>query len=130
MPAISQPFAFAGALQLSSDPSLPADPIPFNFSSSFVALSSGVLNITGSGSTSIPFDGVPAAGAKGILVRYDAAQQAGAASVLLTLNSSAENKELTPGSVFVYLNANPAVGITSASIAATAPCQLRFWVLG
>jgi hypothetical protein len=128
MPPTTQPFTFAGALQLSADPSLPADPIPFNFSGTFVALASGVLNITGAGTTSVPFDGVPSVGAKGILIRYD--QQAGGAAAQLALNASATPIELTPGSFMAYFDATPAVGLTSASITVTAACQIRFWILG
>jgi hypothetical protein len=128
MPPISQPVAFAGALQLSADPSLPADPIPFNYSGTFVALASGVLNISSAGTTPIPFDGVPAAGAKGILVRYDA--QSGALAAQLALNACTPPVEITPGSLFVYFNAAPGSGVTSAAITVTAACQIRFWVLG
>jgi hypothetical protein len=107
---------------------LPADPIPFNFSGTFVALASGVLNITGAGTTSVPFDGVPSVGAKGILIRYD--QQAGGAAAQLALNASATPIELTPGSFMAYFDTTPAVGLTSASITVTAACQIRFWILG
>jgi hypothetical protein len=129
MPPTSQPVAFAGALQLSSDPSLPADPIPFNFSGQFVALASGVLNITSPSTTPFPFDGVPAAGAKGILVRYDA-QGAGALAAQIALNACTPPFELTPGSFFCYFNAAPGSGITAATITVTAACQIRFWILG
>jgi hypothetical protein len=128
MPPTSQPVGFAGALQLSADPSLPADPIPFNFSGQFVALASGVLNIPSAGTTPFPFDGVPSVGAKGILIRYDA--QAGAAVAQLALNSSLIPIELSPGSMLVYFNAAPAVGITSAALTTTTGCQIRFWILG
>lgn len=128
MPPTSQPFSFAGALQLSADPSLPADPIPFNFSNSFVALASGVLNISGAGVTTVPFDGVPSAGAKGILIRYDT--QTGAAAVQLALNGSSTPIELTPGSMLTYFDATPTTGITAATITVTVACQIRFWILG
>jgi hypothetical protein len=128
MPPTSQPVAFAGALQLAADPSLPNDPIPFNFSGAFVALANGLLNITGAGTTPIPFDGVPAAGAKGILIRYDA--QTGAAALMLALNSSITPIELTPGSFLAYFDAAPSAGITTAALTATVGCQVRFWILG
>ncbi len=128
MSPTSQPVAFAGALQLAADPTLPADPIPFNFSGQFVALASGLLNIPGAATTPIPFDGVPTAGAKGILIRYD--QQVGAAAAQLALNASATPIELTPGSLLVYFNAAPASGVTSAAITTSIACQIRFWILG
>jgi hypothetical protein len=128
MTAQTQPVGFAGALQLSADPSLPADAIPFNFSGALVALASGILNITGPGTTNVPFNGAPAAGAKGILIRYDA--QTGAAALTLSLNSATPPIELTPGSLFVYFDANPAAGVTSAAIAATVACQVRYWIFG
>jgi hypothetical protein len=128
MPPTPQPVAFAGALQLAADPSLPNDPIPFNYSGQFVALASGVLNISSAGTTPFPFDGVPAAGAKGILVRYDA--QTGGAAAQIALNACTPPFELTPGGFFCYFNATPGSGITSASITVTAACQIRFWILG
>jgi hypothetical protein len=128
MPPVAQPIAFAGALQLAADPSLPNDPIPFNFSGQFVALSSGVMNLTTAGTYSIPFDGVPAAGAKGLLVRYD--PQQGGLAAMLALNASLTPIELTPGSMFLYFDAAPGAGITAATLAITAACQIRFWVFG
>lgn len=128
MAATSQPFAFAGALQLAADQSLPQDPIPFNFSGSFVALASGVVNFPSAGSQDIPFNGVIAPGAKGVLIRYDV--QVGAAPVTFTYNSSVTPLELTPGSLMAYFNANPTTGVTSASLTVTAACQVRYWILG
>jgi hypothetical protein len=128
MPPTSQPITFAGALQLSADPTLPADPIPFNFSGQFVALSSGVINITGAGTVTVPFDGVPTVGAKGVLIRYDA--QVGAAPIYIAFNSSATPTELTPGGFIAQFNAAPVVGTTSAVITVTAACQVRFWIFG
>jgi hypothetical protein len=128
MAATSQPFAFAGALQLAADQSLPQDPIPFNFSGSFIALASGVLNITAPGTTPLPFDGVPTVGAKGIVIRYDA--QVGGLPIQVALNAGSAPPELTPGSCMAYFNAAPTVGVTAATITVTAACQIRFWILG
>jgi hypothetical protein len=124
-----QPVAFAGAFQLAPDQSLPQDPIPFNYSGTFLALECSLLNQGGAGSVAIPFGSLIAPGVKGLLIRYDA-QPAPAVAVMLRLNGGTTDVELTPGSFFVYFNAAPAAGITSALLVFTAPCQMRVWVLG
>lgn len=129
MPPAPQPFSFAGALQLSADPTLPQDPVPFNFSGQFTALASGTLSVTGTGTLVVPFGTIATPGAKGLLIRYDGNQQ-GAAAVLVTINSGTQPIEITPGGFLVYFNPTPSAGVTSCSIAYTAACQLRVWVLG
>ena len=129
MPPVPQPFAFAGSLQLAADQSLPQDPIPFNFSSQFVALQESLLNLVGAGTKVVDFGSVIAPGAKGLLVRYDG-NQSGAAAVLCTINAGTQPLELTPGGFLVLFNPNPVAGVTALSIIYTAPCQLRLWVLG
>jgi hypothetical protein len=130
MAVTPQPVSFAGAFQLAADQSLPQDPIPFNYSGAFVALVSDVANVLGAGTVTVPFGSIVSPGCKGLLVRYDPVQPTGAAPVLLTLNGGSQAIELTPGSMLAYFNAVPVAGITSASIAVTAACQLRVWVLG
>ena len=127
-PAV-QPVAFAGALQLAADQSLPQDAIPFNFAGSFVALSEAVLNLIGSGTKAVDFGTVGSPGAKGLLIRYDG-NQAGAAPVEVTINAGSAPLEISPGGMLVWFNPNPAAGATTCSIAYTAGCQLRVWVLG
>jgi hypothetical protein len=127
--ALQQPFAFNGVLQDAADQSLPQDPIPFNFSAQFTARSSGVLSLSGSGSQALPFGTIGSPGAKAIFIRYDGGQQ-GALPVLLTLNSDTVPEEITPGGMFALMNPNPTAGVTSASIAFTASCQIRYWIYG
>lgn len=127
-PAV-QPVAFAGAFQLAADQSLPQDAIPFNVATQFVALQESVLNLVGSGTQAVPFGTVGAPGAKGLLIRYDG-NQSGAVPVEVTINGSSVPLEISPGGMLVWFNPNPAAGATTASIAFTAACQLRVWVLG
>lgn len=128
MPAIPQPFAFTGSLQLAADQSLPQDPIPFNFAAQFVALQESQYNFTGSGSKTVDFGSISAPGAKGLLIRYDAQQ--GAAAVLCTINSGTQPVEISPGGFFIWFNPNPSTGLTTLAIAYTAAAQLRVWLLG
>ena len=126
----SQPFAFQGALQLAADQSLPPDAVPFNASGQYSSQSGGVpLNLTGSGTIAVPFGTVAAPGAKLLAIRYDANQQ-GAAPIIVSINGGASTLEISPGGFIVWVNPNPAAGVTSCSIAYTASCQLRVWVLG
>jgi hypothetical protein len=125
-----QPMAFTGSFELAADQSLPQDGIPFTFAGQYAALQYSGLNPTGAGTVSVPFGSLISPGAVGLLVRYDAPNQADAAPVYLTINGGSEPLELTPGSFFVYFNANPVLGITTASFAFTSACSLRVWVLG
>lgn len=125
----AQPFAFQGALQLAADQSLPPDPIPFNASGNYNSQSGGLLSLSGGGTVAVPFGTVAAPGAKLLAIRYDANQQ-GAQPVLVSINGGAQPLEVSPGGFIVWVNPNPAAGVTSCSIAYTASCQLRVWVLG
>ena len=124
------PVAFAGQFELAADQSLPQDPIPFNYAGQYTALQYSGLNTTGSGTVAVPFGTLGSPGLVGLLVRYDAPNQADAAPVYLSINAGTEPLELTPGSFLVYFNANPVAGITAASFAFTSACSLRVWVLG
>ena len=124
-----QPVAFAGAFQLAADQSLPQDPIPFNYSGTYLALEAHLMSQGGAATVAIPFGTIGAPGCKGLLVRYDA-QPAPAAPVMLRLNGGVTDIELTPGSLFAYFNASPANGITQAQLVFTQACQMRVWVLG
>jgi hypothetical protein len=125
--ATQTPIVFSGTLQDPADQSLPPDPIPFNFSGQYTQKSAGVLNLTGSGTIAIPFGTIGAPGAKLFCLRYDAGQQ-GAQAVLLTLNGGNQPEELTPGGMKVTADPAPTAGITAASLAYTAPCQVRYWI--
>lgn len=128
MAAVPQPFAFTGALQLAADQSLPQDPIPFNFSSAFVALSQEKFNLSGAGTQAMSFGSIASPGAKGVFIRYDA--QAGAAALQVTFNGGITPLEITPGGMLIWLNPSPAAGATAMSIVYTASCQVQVWVLG
>lgn len=129
MPPAPQPFVFAGQLQLAADQSLPPDPVPFNFSSQFLSKEESVLNLVGAGSIAVPFGSVGAPGAKGLLIRYDA-PQSGALPVFCTINGGTMPLEISPGGMLLWFNPNPSAGALTLSLAFTASCQLRIWILG
>lgn len=125
---MTSPMAFTGALQLAGDPSLPQEPIPFNFSGQYASLAEFVLNLA-SGTTEVPFGSIASPGAKGVLIRYDA-QPSPATAILATINAGDEPIELAPGGFIAYFSPAPSAGITSLSIAATQPCVVRIWLFG
>lgn len=129
---MSMPFAFAGTLQVPPDNSLPQDPIPFNASGSFDSASEGILNFpSGSATVVVSMGTLPAAGAKGIFIRYDAADNAvGAPPVQIVLNSGSAPIELTLGGFIAITSPSPVAGITAVSVTRTAAAKLRFWFLG
>ena len=126
-----QPVVFSGQFQLAADQSLPQSPIPFNFAGSYVALEAQVANPSGSGSLVLPFGTVVSPGAVGLLVRYDEPNQAEAAPVYLSVNGATErllSSHRAPSSPTSTRCRSWAS--RSASIAYTAACTLRVWVLG
>jgi len=129
---MSTPFAFIGTLQLPADASLPQDEIPFNASMSFDSESSGVINLpSGSGSTTIPFGTIPSAGAKGVFLRYDNADNViGAPPLQVTINSGSAPVELSLGGFLAYSSPTPVAGVTAIAIARTGAAKIRFWILG
>ncbi len=129
MPPATQPVAFAGALQLAADQSLPPDAIPFNASLQATSVQSSVLTLSGSGTEVVPFGTVASPGAKGLLIRYDA-NQSGASPVLVTINGGGTELEISPGGMLVWFNPTPSAGAISCSIEYLTSCQLRVWVLG
>ncbi len=129
MPPAPQPFSFSGALQLAADQSLPQDPIPFNGSSQFISLQESVLTLVGTGTKTVDFGSIGAPGAKGVMIRYDSGQT-GAAPVEVTVNGGSQALEIAPGGFLVWINPSPAAGATALSIAFTASCQVRVWLLG
>jgi hypothetical protein len=124
----STPFAFSGTLQLPSDPTLPQDPIPFGLAAQFSSENKQVLNLTGSGSKSIPFGTVGSAGLNGLLIKVDA--NTAAAPILVTINGSSAPVEISPGGFMALGSPNPAAGITSITIAFTSVNVVRIWGLG
>lgn len=123
------PVAFQGNLQFPADLTLPPDNVPFNAAVNVASAQPDMtFNVTGSGSIVVPFGTVAAPGAKLLAVRYDT--QVGAAPVLLTLNASLTPIELSPSGFLMFVSPAPAAGITSLSIAYTAACQIKVWVLG
>jgi hypothetical protein len=129
MSATPQPVSFAGALSLTADQSLPADPIPYNFTGQYVQLQDSLLNLSGLGTESVSFGTIIAPGAIGLLISY-APGQTGAAPVLVTINGGNQALEISPGGLLVWFNPTPAEGVTSCSIEYTTSCQLRVRVLG
>ena len=129
MSATPQPVAFAGALSLTADQSLPPDPIPYNFTGQYTQLQDSLLSLAGAGSEDVSFGTIGAPGAVGLLISY-APGQTGASSVLVTINGGDQPLEISPGGMLVWFNPTPGAGITSCSIAYTTSCQLRVRVLG
>ena len=95
----------------------------------YVALEEKLLNITAAGTVAVSFGSIGAPGAKGVLIRYDA-QPAPAAPVAVTLNGGNQPLEICPGGMLVLFNPAPTAGITAMSLAVTAACQIRIWILG
>lgn len=121
-------FAFAGSLQLPADAGLPADPIGISMSGQYDSSNEQVLVVTGSGSKTIPFGTVGAAGLKGLLIKVDA--NASGAPVLITINGGNQPIEVSPGGFIAVGSPNPVTGITAITVAYTTANKVRVWALG
>lgn len=129
MSATPQPVSFAGALSLQADQSLPADPIPYNFTGQYTQLQDSLLNLSGSGTENVPFGSIAGAGAIGLLISYPPGQ-VGSSAVLVTINGGSEPLEISPGGMIAWFNPTPGAGVTTCSIEYLTSCQLRVRVLG
>jgi hypothetical protein len=125
---MASPFAFAGTLQIPSDPSLPPDGIPVNMQGQFSSENTQILNLTGSGSKTVPFGTIGSAGLNGLLIRVD--PNATSQPINVTVNGGSMPIEISPGGFLSFGSPNPATGITSISIAYTSNNVVRIWALG
>ncbi len=129
MPPSSQtPFHVAGELRMPFDTGQPDAPIPFTGSGAFQSRQHSLLNLSGAGSTDVPFGSVGVPGAKAILVEMD--PDAAGTPITLAVNGGAGALELSPGGFLVYHNPAPQGGITSLTITHATSAIVRVWVLG
>lgn len=122
------PFAFNGTLQIPGDASLPPDPIPFNMSSQFGSENKQVLNLTGSGTKSIPFGTVGSAGLNGLLLKVD--PNPTGQPILVTVNAGSAPVEVSPGGFLALGSPTPVAGVTAISIQWSSNNIVRIWGLG
>lgn len=126
---MSTPFALVASLQLPGDSGLPVDPIPFNVSSAFTSEADVVLNLTGTGTKSVPFGSIGGAGALGVFIKVD--PSASAQPIQVKVNGSSTGLlEISPGGCLCYMNPNPTAGITQLDIVYPTSCVVKCWVLG
>lgn len=125
---MSTPFSFAGTFQLPADTGLEPDPIAMSMSGQFDSENKQVLNLSGTGSVSVPFGTAPVAGLKGLLIKVDA--NATGAPVLVTINGGNTPVEVSPGGFLALGSPIPGAGITSIDIAYTTANKVRIWALG
>lgn len=126
---MTAPFDLAVALRVPSLPSVPVELQQFVSAGIFdsrVELEV-VLPIT-PGTKNIDFGSVPAAGAKMLVVFYEA--MVAAPPIQLTLNGGDEPLELASGGFLVLASPVPVAGVTSLAIAHTGLARVRIWLLG
>lgn len=82
------------------------------------------LDLKGAGAANVDFAGVAAAGAKLVLVVFEAGTAA------ITLDYGTDTEELKPGGVFLVYNPVPVAGRTALAINYTADSVVRTLVLG
>ncbi len=108
---------------------LPAEPLPFALASQYTSRVEYELDLpVAAGTITLDFGTLPAAGAKAIMVLYDA--QASAAPVEFSFNASATPLELSQGGFIILASPTPVAGVTSMSVDHTTTGHLRIWILG
>jgi hypothetical protein len=125
---MSTPFELSGLLNLPGTPGLPPDHIPFGVSNQYGSKSDFEFELTGTGTKTVNFGTMPAAGVKGLLVVYE--QSTSSPIILLTVNGGSSPIELSSGGFLALGSPTPATGVTSLSIAYTGAGRVRIWLLG
>jgi hypothetical protein len=124
--ASTNPFQVLGNLTYPPSQGGQVTNLPFGFSGSFTSLMDERLVLTGPGTTSVSFGSVT--GAKILLLEYEVTT--GAVAIILHLNGSTDDLELTPGGFLLFGSPNPQTGLSSLSLEITADAVVRVRVLG
>lgn len=115
------------ALQLNLVPS-PGAPVQarpgLTFAGSYKKRSDDRYELTGSGTKTVDFAGIPSAGAKVLVVFYEAG------TAVIELDLGTDTLELSQGGFIVYTNPVPANGLDALSIVHTADATVQVLVLG
>jgi hypothetical protein len=126
MAASTNPFTVQGTLLFPPDEGQAQVSIPFGLSNQFTSVLDTRLNMTGAGTTAVPFGSV--ANAKLLLVEYEAA--AGAAAINLNVNGGTDDLEISPGGMLLLASPTPQAGWASLSIVRTTDAVVRVRLLG
>lgn len=127
---MSTPFAIQGILSLPLGPGSTAEPIPFGVVSQFDSRSSfEYLLPASSGTQVVDFGTMPAAGAKLVLVSYEAVGTPPPPPITLTVNGGS-SVELSAGGFLCVGSPSPVSGVTSLDIGYTDVGKVKIWLLG
>lgn len=126
MAASQLPFDFTGTLNYVPYPGAAKIPVPVNIAGQFSSKSDDKYEIVGAQTKSIDFGTCSSAGCKVLLIVY----LAGTSPIMVKVNGSLTEEELTPGGARLYVDPAPATGITSASITTTTDATVLAIVLG
>lgn len=127
--AATAPFTLSGTLSFPPDTGQPVVPLPFSASGNFTSKDESILNLTGSGTQSVPLGTIPSAGAKAIMIKMDAGT--GLSPIMVKVNGSATGViEVAPGGFIVISNPVPVAGITQLDIVYASAATVRITVLG
>lgn len=126
---MSTAFTIEGSLNLPGAPGLPAEPLPFGLSAAYDSKAEFEFNLpVGSGTQTVNFGTMPAAGVKAMLVVYE--PKVGAPVVMVTLNGANQPIELSQGGCLLLASPVPVAGVTSMSLGYTGAGRVRVWLLG
>lgn len=127
---MSTPFSVQGVLSLPVGPGATADSIPFGLASQFDSRASFEYMLPASpGNRSVDFGTMPAAGAKLLLVTYEAVDDTPPPPVSLLVNGGAPI-ELSAGGFLCAGSPSPSSGITALDISYTDVGKVKVWLLG
>lgn len=124
--ASTNPFTVSGTLQYPPDEGQQQVSLPFGLSNSYTSLLDVKLNLTGTGTKTVPFGSVDAA--KLLLVEYEAAQ--GQQPVLLTFNAGSDELEISSGGLLLLVSPTPQAGVSALTLAHTSAATVRVRILG
>lgn len=128
MATSSNPLVIQGTASFPPDEGKAPVAISFGANLNYKSILEARLDMVGAGSTSVPFGTVASPGAKAAIIEYD--QTENAQAVQLRFNAGSDNFELTPGGILIWVNPNPAAGITALTIVRLADAVVRVRLFG
>lgn len=128
---MSTPYQVSASLLFSPDTGAPQISIPSGGSGQFTSRQDGILNLSTSGTASIPFGTLAAAGAKVLLIEVDPDTNPPSRNPIgVKINGSTVAIEVAPGGTLLVHDPKPTSGITAIDIAYTSDNIVRYWLMG
>lgn len=127
---MSTPFSFSGTLSFPPDANVPPELVGIAFSANYDEFLWTKMDLTGSGTKTVPFGDLGAPGAKCVVVKVDASATASAINLRWNGGGASGQQEISPGGFLVLGSGTPGTGLTALDIVYTSNVTVRVLLLG